>query len=63
MQVKIPNSLLRLFLLALDPAEASKLNKILHDRLQDVDAEYAIDMRSDPRSPLYSNQTFEGLNL
>ncbi|KAI6174626.1 RNA helicase [Aphelenchoides bicaudatus] len=48
----------------LDPAEESRLNKILHKRLEEVqDAEVKIDMRSDPRSPLYSNQTFETLNL
>lgn len=49
---------------ALDPAETSRLNKILHKKLEEIrDAEVKIDMRSDPRSPLYSNQTFETLNL
>lgn len=50
--------------LALDPAEESRLNKILHKKLEEVqDAEVKIDMRNDPRSPLFSNQTFETLNL
>jgi hypothetical protein len=50
--------------LALDPAEESRLNKILHKKLEEVqDAEVKIDMRNDPRSPLFSNLTFETLNL
>jgi hypothetical protein len=62
--LKVQNHFKTLYNLALDLAETSRLNKILHKKLEEVqDTEVQIDMRSDPRSPLFSSQTFETLNL
>ncbi|KAI6173311.1 RNA helicase [Aphelenchoides besseyi] len=48
----------------LDLAETSRLNKILHAGLAETqNGTIDVNLRNDPRSPLYSNQTFESLKL
>ncbi|KAI6238489.1 RNA helicase [Aphelenchoides fujianensis] len=48
----------------LDLAETSRLNKILHQGLEEAEGDRVeVNLRNDPRSPLYSLQTFESLEL
>ncbi|CAD5209248.1 unnamed protein product [Bursaphelenchus okinawaensis] len=48
----------------IDPAERSLLNKLMHQKLAELnEGEVEVSLRNDPKSPLYSTQTFEGLEL